>query len=329
MDAAPATGGMAPGDDTAGPASTAMPTGGPVDPARGRRRRLAATMAGIVVVGAGAAVAVAAVGGSSGPPTVNAAAGTLAQAVAASVSTTEQAKTAHLALSMQLSVSGGNQATQSFSATGAGDIDFSNDAASMAIDYSGLPTLGDITMSVIYVGGTAYASLPQISAVFPGKSWVSVPVAGSGSFDPGSANPSDLLHILASGGNTVTALGPSTVDATAVQGYHVVVNADFIRARLGALGLPAAEQQAVAQILGSSGITFDVFIDGSDQLRRLVVDMSLGAGSGASGPTVTAHVQEDLSNFGEPVSVSPPPADQVLTPQQLESGAGSLGSVVG
>ncbi|HUZ09165.1 MAG TPA: hypothetical protein VMU76_03260 [Acidimicrobiales bacterium] len=296
---------------------------GAVLPAAGANRRaLALTMAAIVLVGAAAGTGVAVIGDRSTPATPPPApAQSPVKAVVASVATTEQARTAHVDLTMHASVTGAGTASGTVTATGAGNIDFADNAAQLALDYSGPGVQGGLAISEIYVGGTAYVSIPQVAQLVPGKSWISVPVVGSSSIDPGSSNPADLLHILASEGNTVTALGPSTIGGVGVQGYHVVVDAGFLRSRIGQLGLSPGEQQALQQILTSSALQFDVFVDGSGQLRRMNLDMSIHAGAGGS--SVAAHVEEDFSDYGAAVAINPPPASEVTTLQQVASSGGA------
>ena len=306
----------------AAPAGAAADASDAVPPGPGgSRRKLALTMAAIVLIGAGAGATVAVVSGRSAPATLPAPAVSPVKAVVASVATTEQARTAHVDLSMQVSGSGGSGPAGTVTATGGGNIDFTDNAAQIALDYQGASIKGGLSISEIYVDGTAYVSIPQISQLMPGKSWISVPVSGSSSIDPGSSNPADMLHILASEGNTVTALGPETLGGVPVQGYHVVVDAGFLQSRIGQLGLGATEQQAVQQILAGADLQFDVFIDGSGQLRRMTLDMSIHAGSGGS--TITVRAEEDFSDFGAAVSVNPPPSSQVATLSQI-AGAGGI-----
>ena len=305
----------------AGPADPGPPPSGAGRGPGGNRRGLVLTMAAIVLVGGGAGAAVAVVGNRNPTSPVAAPAGSPVKAVVASVATAEQARTAHVDLTVRATVSGTGVTSGTLTATGSGSVDFAGDAAQLSLHYAGPNLPSGLAISAIYSGGTAYVSIPQIAQLVPGKSWISVPVSGASSIDPGTSNPADLLHILASEGNTVTALGPSTIGGTAVQGYHVVVDPAFVRSRIGQLGLSPAEQQAVQQLLADTSLQFDVFVDGAGRLSRVSVDVSGSLGTG--GPGVTAQVEEDFSDYGAGVTISPPPASQVTTLPQI-TGSGGL-----
>ena len=69
----------------------------------------------------------------------------------------------------------------------------------------------------------------------------------------------------------------------------------------------AAVRKAMKQI-GMSTIPVDVWVDGKGLLRQESLSLSLGQGL----QNATMKMTFDLHDFGEPVSVEVPPADQVF-----------------
>jgi len=299
-------------------APTVMAPTGAAGPPR-RSRFALVTAAAVLVVAAVVGIVVGTSGGSHGTPAPGRAPGA---AVLDAIDSTLGAKTAALHLSMVMDVPGAGQIT----ATGDGQIDFSSDSSQLTVGYQGIPTLGTTKMTEIYTGGSMYLSMPQITTLLPGKSWIAVPV-GSSSAAPGSSNPAAMFQILRSQGDQVTPLGPSTIDGAPVEGYHVVVTQADVQRGLTHSSLPASMVQSVESELGSAGMDMDVYVDSSTGLmRRMDATLHLTV----SGQPVSATVTEDTTDYGTPVSIAAPPADQVASFQQFAQGAlGSLGTTPG
>ena len=229
-------------------------------------------------------------------------------------------KTADLQLSMSIHVPNGD-----ITASGNGAVNFSSNAAQLAVQYSGLPQLNGTQLREVIVGGSLYLSMPGISQFASGKSWVSTPL-GTDSITPGSSNPGSMLQLLASQGNTVTPLGPSTIEGTAVHGYNVVISTADLSRELSRLTLPASLDQQMQAVFGSAGLRMTVYVgDANDLIREVDFTMNLSV----DGSTVSAVETEDITDYGVPVAISAPPADQVLTLQQFEAAAASAESSSG
>jgi hypothetical protein len=305
----------------AGPEPSAGP--GPVVPPRRRRAGLMVGAA-VVVVAAAVGIVVGATSGShtgTGPSPTS---GTASNAVVLdAIDSTLGAKTADLHMAVAIDIPGAATIT----ATGDGQTDFATGASEVHVAYQGLPSaLGGLQMTELYTGGDLYLSMPQIATVVPGKSWISQPV-GSSSVAPGSSDPSDMFRILRNRGDQVTSLGSSVLDGASVDGYHVVVTPAAIRNQLGRSDLPAGMAQAAQSMMGSGGIAMDVYVDASTGLLRRVVaalHMTL------AGRTVSGTATEDASDFGVPVSITAPPANQVVSFQQFEQAVtNAIGSAPG
>jgi len=279
-------------------------------PARPRRRRLTAGLAaaGATVVLATSLVVVL----GSGPDAQ--------AAVLNAVNSTLAGKTAHLTLSMTASAGGA-----SITASGTGSADFGRDA--MALNTSMSAAGQQVALSEVIVGGTLYESIPGIDLIERGKSWVSADVSqfaqsatsGTGGALGASDDPLATLHMLAQQGNTVTPLGASDVDGVAVQGYAVTIDKGAIEKDLSGASIPSWLRQSLSG-LDFSGFNVRVYVDDQGQLRREAVDVAMSVESQA----LSAHATIDFSDYGTPVDVSAPPADQVVSLQQFLQDAGAV-----
>jgi hypothetical protein len=172
-----------------------------------------------------------------------------------------------------------------------------------------------VSLQEISVGGTLYESVPGISTIEPGKSYVSADIgamekSGATSSPLSNLDPTATLALLEQQGATVTSLGSSNIDGVDVTGYQVDLSNAQIQSKLQ--DIPSWLRQAASQI-DFSGLTYDVYVDGSNQIRRCSVTTQITV----AGQTVSANVDEDLSQYGDPVSISAPPAYQVVSLQQF------------
>jgi len=234
------------------------------------------------------------------------------------VSTALAHNSAHLTVTMD-----GSAAGTSLQAAGTGSIDFVHNALELQLseDESGQ----QVTVQALYIDGVMYLGSPQLDQVIPGKSWLSIDVsalqkaageAPSGGLGALGNDPAVELQMLAQQGNTVVPTGPSTIDGVAVDGYSVHINPATVANELKDTDLPSWIRQAAAQ-LKVQDTTMDVFVDHAGLLRavRMHVKETL-----ASGPSSDMTMTIGLSDYGAPVAVTAPPADQVESfPQFLQS----------
>ena len=282
------------------------PFGAPARAPR-RHRALAAAIVAVVVL----LVAVGAVTIFGGSPSASA-------RVVDAVTNTLNDGTAHMTATFTAQVDG-----TSATGTGSGSIDFNDNAAEMNLQIS---TDGQtVPIQVRYLNGVIYEAVPGLSQLLPGKSWLSIDLSAlqkAEAQDPSSqavaSNPAVLLQVLAQQGNRVVALGPSTVDGVAVNGYSVTVNTAHAVQQIQQAKLPAWIHQSLAGLhLGTT--TLKVYIDDSGLLRSFTESMS----AAAAGGTVTEQESFDLSAYGTPVSVNAPPDSQVESFEQLLQAAGN------
>lgn len=229
--------------------------------------------------------------------------------------------TAHVTVT----VSGTADATN-LSGAGSGSIDFTNHAMQLHLTMS---VLGEqVPLDAVYQGGVVYESVPGLSTVLPGKSWLSIDLsalqqaaAKNPSADGLFSDPAVMLQMLAQQGNQVVALGPSTVDGVAVDGYRVTVTPSAIAQQLKGANLPSWMRQAVSGLKVHT-MTLNVFVNHAGMLRSFETQLSESTSAGS----VSFDDSLDFSDYGAPVTVTAPPADQVESYQQFLQAAASQGA---
>jgi hypothetical protein len=277
-----------------------------------RRRGLALGVAAVVVAGAMAGVGFYVFGHSEAAATV---------AVTTAASQSLDARSADMSLTMTMSGLGLNEQI-----TGQGAFDFPDQTGTFTVN---LPTGGQNTSEqVIEDGGTVYVGLGGlIGSVAPGKSWISVSPgqlsSGSGSgLGSGIAqwsDPSQMLQQLQSSGATVTSDGPTTYDGTAVTEYSVTLPSSFFSKYMGSL--PSSLQQFTSR-LTLPNLTEKVYIEAGNLLRAVDMPFSFGV----MGKTFSMDIQMSFTNYGTPVTVTPPPASEVIPYTQFGAIAGNSGN---
>lgn len=300
--------------DVPGSGTVAWPS--PPDGTRPRRRRVAvAVSVAVAVVVAGTGAGLLATGSAPTP----------AQAVLDAAIHTEHQRTADVTLS--LSATGlPNGGDLTFTGTGQANLDTS--AGSMVIVYGGTTTLNGVQMKELVIGGNAYIDLlphgTDISSLLPGKHWIEMPLpeAGQASSGISFANPTAMLHTLAARGGTVAPLGPRSVRGRAATGYAVTLDKAAAVKLIRSSHLPAAEQRiATAGLDRTRRMVIDVWVS-DGEVVRMSVTVSLSDRSGRSGRSgETVAVVADYSHFGTPVSITAPPAGQVVSFQRFLAAA--------
>lgn len=205
-----------------------------------------------------------------------------------------------------------DESGQSVSASGTGTIDF----ADRSIDLNMVMAPMNMHLEAVFIAGTVYESIPGISSVEPGKSWVSLDLsglgvpAGTGGSPSFSTNPTESLQLLAQKGAQVVKMGASSVDGVAVQGYTVSYPADAWNALRANQSLPADVRNALANIT----MTSQVYITKSDQVARVEVAITT-----ATGPSINETL--DFSNYGAGAAIAAPDGSKVVPFQQFMSDA--------
>ena len=247
-------------------------------------------------------------GGSSGDASA-------AEAVVTAATQTINAHSADVSMSMDASTTGVQQ-----SLSGSGAFDFAQKTGTMTMT---IPVDGtQYTEQEILDDSTIYVNVSGLNPdLAPGKPWVSVPVDESDSSDSGisTLDATALLQQLKSIGGSVTPLGQTFYDGTAVTEYQTTLPASALESGMGALS------SSVRNSLGLNlpDMTIDVYVTPDDLLKALVVPTY---SFDIADSTISVDMTLVFSNYGTVVNATPPPADQVQPLPQCGCASGNSGS---
>jgi hypothetical protein len=217
----------------------------------------------------------------------------------------------------------------------AGDFDFATKSGEMTMTVPPIAGSQGATLEIRVVDQTIYLKVPELSSATGGKPWVKLDLSSyesalgsSGSSNPlggaTSGDPTQLLQVLNQVGAHVTEVGPATIDGVPTTEYQATL--DLSKA-MGAGGSSSSSSsalgsqlsQGLAQALGLGNIPVSVWVDNDGRARRMTMNMSIFG--------IHLDMAMDLSKFGEAVTVTPPPADQVADGSSLLQG-GQLNSIL-
>ena len=298
----------------------------------------------VVVLAAGAS----ACGGSSSPSATPKVPATKlsGNVVLASVQTTAAEKSARESMTVATNGSG----AFAFSMTTNGAVDFATGNSEFKSELSG--AMGSFLpdgLEMRVVNHVVYMKLPaSIGGLFGGSGgggdqWLSINAAaalgGSSPFSNlGQSDPTQVLSALERVSNDVKEVGTATVRG--VQTKHYTATIDFAKA-IDNAKLPKALRGKAKGLFGSAAampaVPVDVYLDSDGRLRRMTIDIDLGSfaagvsgASGASGAALpTISMTLDLYDFGTPVNVQAPPANEIVQLPKLGAlgGMGGLGGL--
>lgn len=176
----------------------------------------------------------------------------------------------------------------------------------------------NVPVKLIFLSGVIYEQIPGIDRVAPGKSWLSLDLSAISQVGSeagalgGGTNPAAMLRLLTAQGAQVRDIGQKIVDGVVTEEYQVVLSPAVIERKLATANIPSWMRSAMASVT-IGGMTQDVYIDRSDQLRRTEVVTTETVGT----RTVTSTEATDYYDYGVPVRISAPSAAQVLPMAQF------------
>jgi hypothetical protein len=302
------------------PPEPALLAATPLLSARPPRRRVRMAVAALSAAALIAAVAAVAATSGAGHGATHVVSG---QPVFAAAAATEAARTAQASVS----VTAGSNVT-----TLQGSVDLADQTSDLTAD---LP-MGLGTVEVRTIGSVAYVKLPtNFQALVGGKTWIQadlptidglagqqlgLPALGSG------LDMTGMLDWLRGVSSDVTQIGTDIIHGVATTHYRASV--DLTKAVANAPAAVRSGVERAAQAVGQT-IPVEVWVDGQGRLRQLTATIDPGNAQAPSdlGPSTTGPVVAtvDLWDFGAPVTVTAPPADQVGTLPI----SGGLGGVLG
>jgi hypothetical protein len=241
-----------------------------------------------------------------------------------------RAKTAKVDFTASTRSDSTSGANESATVTGSGELDLTDQGYDLTVNS---PSGGSI--QVLQVGAIEYIQVPpaQQSTVPGHLPWESIDLnqvdeaklgrSASQLASIDSDNPGQVLSNLTGVSNSVTDVGSATLEGVPTTEYRAQVSLakDAARATANAGPKAGAVVTQEAQALGTNTIPVEVWIDAQGLPRRVseripVPAASTGATDGSGSVTVTMS----FSDYGVPVTLTPPPADQVadITAQAVQ-----------
>lgn len=187
--------------------------------------------------------------------------------------------------------------------------------------------MSQMNFSELLIGDTIYMKMPQLSSMLGGKPWAQFKLSalgGSGSAlqslmdSAKNTDPTQQLQPLLASGD-VHKVGTETVDG--VQTEHYAGTVDPGTAFDGSAAAKNLTPDQIAQLkslLKASGITTETIDAWVATSTGLPVRETVTATASSGAFKVDMH----MSDWGKPVSITPPPADQVT---DISSQMGNLG----
>ena len=324
-------------------------------PAKGGPSRIAVAVIAASILAAVAVGAAAFSGGSgaSSAPPGDAAHGSLA----ASAANTASAHT----VAFTVSATETRPGTMTTLLTGSGAADLSKNIGTLTAT---IPALSSVTggsgksLDVISDGSNLYIDAPALSSFTGGKTWLEASVADAASVAGGSAgsapismltNPSEALALLSSLGSKVQRVGSVQLNGVQTTEYRTTISVDAVASKLNhqSQNSKAGKTAAKAlQQLGVPTIPVTAWVGNDGLLRQVSVavdldhatvggilgllDPSAPSNATSNGSAVTLTV--GFSDYGQPVSVSVPPASDTTNLNgifsSVKGGFSKVGSAV-
>jgi hypothetical protein len=160
-----------------------------------------------------------------------------------------------------------------------------------------------------------YANVPFLSSRIPGgKSWIRLDLEQAGQaagvdvnqlLGQAAQNPTDALDMLRESGS-VTEVGTETLNGEQTTHYKATIDLQKAASKLG-----GRVQQAVQGMIARgapSSLPVDVWIGDDGLVRKVTLD----EGFSANGHSDDVNLTVVFSDYGTPVTVVAPPADQTL-----------------
>ena len=212
---------------------------------------------------------------------------------------------------------------------GQGVFDYTNHVGTVDLklpQFAG-QNLGTIEMRIL--GSILYQKYPpQLSSAIGGKAWKKVDIealAKQNGIDVNlltqsqSSDPTQALALLKSASDDATAVGSEKVRGVTTTHYKATL--DLSKAA-SASQLDATAKEKLGSLYNNLKAPADVWIDSDGRLRKITYSLDttkLNPSALSDNPRITAGLQQlagidftlELYQFGVPVSVTAPPADQV------------------
>jgi hypothetical protein len=232
-----------------------------------------------------------------------------------------------------------------FSASGGFDkpadrAQFSFDLSSLAELFKGLgqsfggKVTGDMgdpsdwKLDAIKDGDLVYVHFPLMADQLPaGKTWVKGDVKDLSGANAGELNqfgsfagtdPRDVFGMLKAVSGSIEAVGTEEIRGVETSHYKATIDVSKLEKLV-----PAEQRQTLGGIdeaaaqAGLTGIPVEIWIDGDQQVRKLT--FSIDAKQPGTSQSVKASFEVELYDYGKPLDITLPPADQVVDAATLKT----------
>jgi hypothetical protein len=174
-----------------------------------------------------------------------------------------------------------------------GQVDYTGDTPAMALKMTA-PAIGEGTIDLRLIHQVMYMSLPMLD---PSGKFFRVDLSdpnnplGDSLGDLSSFDPQSTIQTFSKCVKSVKVVGDETIDGDATTHYQVTASTQELAGNIGA---------ATAGVDLPDVLTYDVWLDSQSRMRKFTADVGK-----------QNSIQMMLTNWGEPVVISAPRADQV------------------
>ncbi|CAN5769985.1 hypothetical protein BH18ACT15_BH18ACT15_07650 [soil metagenome] len=268
-------------------------------------------------------------GGNSGAPGGSSPApggSSAAALVLSSALVTKGEGSARVALTISTAAPG---VPQGFDVTGHGSVDFDGGRGRLAFQVPNVfgedqASSSSQSIVTVYDGSILYLGADFMSQIVPGgKRWLKVDAGkASGSLGPlaqlsqfGQSDPIAAFGLLEGLTGPVETIDED-VDVRGAPATHYRFTIDVGEALTKVSGVSRAQVEALDK-QGIDAIPADVWLDAKGAVRRMQYRLDVPSAATGGGGKAKVAVRMELFDFGTPVDVEPPPADQVTDIGQL------------
>ena len=186
----------------------------------------------------------------------------------------------------------------------------------------------DWKLDAIKDGDLVYLHFPLIADQLPaGKTWVKGDVKDLSGADAGQlsqfgsfagTDPRDVFGMLEAVSGSIESVGTDEIRGVETSHYRATIDVSKLEQLV-----PAEQRQSLGGIdqaaaqAGLTGIPIEIWIDGDQQVRKLTFEID------AKQPGTSQHVKAsfdvELYDYGKPLEITLPPADQVVDAKTLKT----------
>lgn len=219
---------------------------------------------------------------------------------------------------------------------GHAEVDAANDQEYMLME---MPLVGE--MEMVQDGDTVYMKSSMLTGLMGSdKEWVKLDAtdmgdSGMGGSLSGSNDPTAMFEALRGVSSGIETVGTETIDGVETTHYRATI--DLQKAIAAAPEDQQAEMKASLSELGMAEMPVDVWVDGDGLARRMTLSFDFAAMSGMGSDPETEkmfkgasmEMSMDMYDYGQPVNIQIPPANQVADMGDLGDlgGMGDMGGM--